>query len=90
MPSVLKRGDVQRPYWYVRYRADVIEGKAAVGRRERTKVIGYGPTTNDPTERKRRAELTKRKATRLRNAFMETGNRADYVLQSQVKFADFV
>lgn len=90
MPSVLKRGDVQRPYWYVRYRVDVIEGKAAVGRRERTKFIGYCPTSNDPTERKRRAEITKREAARLRNAFMETVNRADYVLQSQVKFADFV
>ena len=90
MPSVLKRDDVQRPYWYVRYRVDVIENKAAVGRRERTKFIGYCPTTNDAIERKRRAEITKREAARLRNAFMETVNRSDYVLQSQVKFSDFV
>ena len=32
----------------------------------------------------------KREAERLRNAFMETVNRVDYVLQSQVKLADFL
>ena len=90
MPSVLKRSDVQRPYWYIRYRVDVMETKAAVSRCEKTKFIGYCPTTNDATERKCRGEITKREAARLRSAFMGTVNRADYVLQSQVKFSDFV
>ena len=90
MPSVLKRDGVKRPYWYTRYRVDVIEGKGMIARQEKTKFLGYCPTTTDPIERKRRAEITKREAERLRSAFMEMVNRADYVLQSQVKVSDFV
>ena len=57
MPSVRKRDDVKRAYWYTRYRVDVIESKGALGRQHKHKFLGYCPTTNDPVERKRRGGL---------------------------------
>lgn len=90
MPSVRRRERCKRPYWYVQYRTDILVDKGQIERRRKDKFLGYCPTTNEPTERKRRGEITKREAERLRNRFMEKINSATQVIQSQIPVSEFV
>ena len=52
--------------------------------------LGYRPTTKDPDVRKQRGELTKREAERRKDEIMERINQPVGVLQSQVRFGDFL
>ena len=89
MPSVERRGR-RKKYWQVRYRVDVLVGKGRVDRKQKTKFLGYCPTTTDPLRRRGRGEITKREAERLRNKLMEKVNSTTQVVQSQIPVADFV
>ena len=54
------------------------------------KFLGYCSTTNEPTERKRRGEITIREAERLRNQLMEKVNSATQGIQSRIPLRDFL
>jgi integrase len=76
--------DVRRPYWQITYRVDatdIEDGKKVTTRPQRKKFLGYaaGPDA-----------ITKREAERLRDEFMATINRCEYVIQSQVPFREFL
>lgn len=75
-PTILQsKGD--KPIWYIRPWIDVMNaGKLGRGKKR----IVLGPV----------AEMGKREAIAKKNAIMATINRSDYVLQSQINFADFV
>lgn len=89
MPSVERR-EGKRAYWRIRYGVYLyVNGREA--RRQKSKFLGYCPTTNDPEMRKARAEVTKRAAERLAAKFMEAINgSAGVVVGSQVKLGDFI
>jgi len=90
MPEVERR-DGARPYWRVRYWSDVLVGKGHIERKRKSKFLGYCPTTNDSEERKRRGEMTKREAEKLRTEFMaKKVNCTTQVIQSQIPLKDFV
>lgn len=74
MPSVHKT-DGKRPQWYVRYMVDVIVGPGITARREVTKYLGSCK------------EVGKREAEKLRDAILNTVNRPDVVIPSQVPFS---
>ena len=81
MPRVRKRVDVNRPYWYITYRVDAIGKDKSHTRPQRKNFLGYatGPDS-----------VSKREAERLRDEFMRTVNRADYVIQSQIPVCDLL
>ena len=74
----------KRAHWRVRYWTDVLVAKGQVERKRKSKFLGYCSTTNEPTERKHRGEITIREAERLRNQLMEKVNSAAQVIQSQI------
>ena len=78
----------KRAHWRVRYWTGVLVAKGQVERKR--KFLGYCSTTNEPTERKRRGEITIREAERLRNQLMEKVNSATQGIQSQIPLRDFL
>lgn len=88
MPDV-ERFKGKRDSWSLRYWTDVLV-KGVVERKRKRKFLGYCPTTNEPEERKRRGEITKREAERLRTKLMLKVNSETLVVQSQISMSDFV
>jgi integrase len=89
MPSVERRIG-KRDYWRIRYGVYTWEN-GGEQRRQKSKFLGYCPTTNDLAMRKARGELTKREAERIAARFMEGINGSSgIVIGSQVKLRDFI
>lgn len=74
MPPVHKT-EGKRAQWFIRYRVDVITSPGELGRRETTKYLGEC------------SEMGKREAEKIRDAFMQTVNRPDIFIPSQVPFS---
>jgi integrase len=64
------------PYWYIRYRRNVLVGKDEIRRREVKHHLGFC------------GELTKRQAQKLRDEIMRGINGQVYTIQSQIGFKD--
>ena len=77
MPSV-KKTAASKPQWYIRPWVDLLTNEGKLHRQP--KRIYLGPV----------AEMGKRQAQAKRNQIMATINRADYVIQSQIRFSDFL
>jgi integrase len=73
----LKKSKGPRPFWYIRYRRKVLQGKNIV-RVQKQQSLGYCD------------EVGKREAERLRDEILRQINREVYTIQSHIPFQDFV
>lgn len=89
-PSVLKRTDVARPYWYVRARVDVRARDGSIRRTRKSLFLGYCPTTTDVALRAEREEVTKREAERQRDTLLAGVNRQAGPIGSDLTLGEFV
>ena len=77
--TIIKKSEGRHPYWYMRPRVDVITPEGKRGRK--LKRISLGRVSR---------EFGKHEAEARANQIMRTINRADYMIQSQIRFADFL
>ena len=77
MPNVLRQ-EGPRPYWYIRYRINVLVGTNQVDRDEQWHPLGYCD------------EMTEREAEGLRDEIMREVNAQVYTIPSRVPVKDFI